>query len=1150
MPENGHMTRAGQSLSEFRAMPEDPEDGDQVAPTGSSMRTTLPTGMVTFLMSDVEGSTRLWETGEVSTAAAITRHYELMHSIIARHHGVLPLEQGEGDSVVGAFEKPSEGLEAAREILEAMADEPWPTDPPLRVRLALHTGETNLRDSANYYGRTIIRCARLRAIAHGGQALVSDMTHDLVTDHLRPDVSLRPLGIHQLKDLGSPERVWQLCHPRLQIDFPELRSLSAVPNNLPVQVSSFVGRSLELASISEAIRHSRLVSCVGSGGCGKTRLALQVGAEIVDEHPGGTWWVDLSPVSDPVLVGEGLASAMGIRPEHDRPLVETLAEQLSGAETLVIMDNCEQVVEAVAHLVDDLLRRTPNLRVLTTSREPLGVAGEVVWRVPSLDEETATELFVERAGQVRPGYKKNAEENEVLLDICRRLDGVPLAIELAAARMRMMPAARIAAALDDRFRLLTGGDRTAMARQRTLEASIDWSHELLEEPERILLRRLSVFANGFTLEAAELVCSDSDLDAYAILELVTRLVDKSLVQAMSGQRNPRFRLLDTIRHYAGNRLVDSGDAGPTRERHFEYFLGLAERAAPEIVGADGPVWLADLELEHENIRMALEWIDGRQQPEHFYRLVTALALFWELRGYLESGGRWFERALRPEDEPSVHRARALWGAAHVALYGDDHETAGRRAPEALEMAEALDDKWAIARSLNTISYVLMWFDGPSALTSLERSIELGRAIGDEWAIADGLKMVTSAQMAHNALEELTVTVTELEEVSTRLHNKFFTAWCHFVHGVIARRHGELDLARRELERSIDLCREVGDPATGGVAMAFLGELDVRTGNPDAGRARFYDILGRADGSGALGGAFAAAFLTEMLIGRGEFPEAALFVDRLVGAASLPLFRAWAYCLQGWLRSSTGDHEGADAALQVAQEAAVQAADPWVAVQVADGLGRHAQLIGDLVHSESWHHQALSLAYSGGLRLDVVTSLEALGAIAAERESYVEAVRLFGAADALARAMGFVRGPDRESERADHLELARERLETDVFEEALAEGSALTMDEAVGYASRARGERKRPSYGWDGLTPTEVRVAELVGEGLTNPQIAERMFIARGTVKVHVGHIFTKLTVRTRSELAAEVARRVALVPPKNLGTDPHDMQIGSTSRLT
>ncbi len=728
------MTNRVRHLSEFRLMAADGVGGRASEVTAPSVHSELPTGTVTFLLSDVEGSARLWEEGEVTAAAAVSHHYELMHRIIVRHHGGLPLEQGEGDSVVGVFESPSDACEAAREILATFAAVDWPTEVPLRVRIALHTGETTLRDSANYYGRTVIRCARLRAIAHGGQALVSDATRDLVADRLGADVTLRPLGFHRLKDLDRPERVWQLCHPQLEADFPGLRSLNALPNNLPVQVSSFVGRPTELASISETIGQARLTTCVGSGGCGKTRLALQVGAELAHEHSGGTWWVDLAPVSDPLLVGEGLVRAMGLRSEHDRPLVEVLAEQLSGAETLVILDNCEQVVDAVAQLVEGLLHAVPNLRVLATSREPLGLPGEIVWRLPSLEDQAAVELFIERARQVRPRYQPLPEEVDGILDICRRLDCLPLAIELAAARMRMMPVARIAAALDDRFRLLTGGGRTAMARQRTLEASIDWSHDLLEEAERTLLRRLSVFVGGFTLEAAENVCADTELDRYAILELLTHLVDKSLAQAFSNEGSDRFRLLDTIRHYAGARLVDAGEADSTRERHFNYFLDLAERAAPELPGADGPEWLVQLELDHENLRAALEWIDGKQLPELFDRLVTSLALFWELRGHLQSGGRWFERALRPQHEPSVAHARALWGAAHVALYGDDHETAMRRAPEALSMAEAVGDEWAVARALNTIGYVQQWFDGPAARQALERSIALGRTIGDDWAM--------------------------------------------------------------------------------------------------------------------------------------------------------------------------------------------------------------------------------------------------------------------------------------------------------------------------------------------------------------------------------------------------------------------------------
>ena len=647
-------------LAEFSEMGA-PVDEHSVRQELTADARRLPDGTVTFLMTDVEGSTRLWEAGEDVANTAITRHYQLLHAAIARHGGSLPLEQGEGDSVVGVFAAASDALEAALDVLKGLEEESWPTSSPVRVRMALHTGDAQLRDGANYHGRTIIRCARLRAIAHGGQALVSDSTRNLVADRLPAGVSLRAMGVHRLKDLGRSERVWQLCHPQLACDFPELRSLDSVPNNLPTQLTTFVGRSVELAGIRDALGDARLVTCVGAGGSGKTRLALQVAAEVADEHPGGTWWVDFSPISDPDLVPDALARVLGLRPEHDRALIEILAEQLGSQDALLVLDNCEQIVDAAAHLVDALLRGAPSLHVLATSREPLGVPGELSWRVPSLDDETAAELFVERARQVRPGYAVLPQEAAVISDICRRLDGLPLAIELAAAQTRIMHPSRIATALDDRFRLLTGGSRTAIARQRTLEASIAWSHDLLDAPAQVLFRRLSVFAGGFTLEAVENICTDEALDAYAVLEFLTRLVDKSLVQTHTDEGGTRYRLLDSIRHYAGARLMDAGDTDSVRKRHFDYFLRLAEQAEPELVGPRGPSWLATLELEHENLRTALEWVDGAGPHEHLLRMVTALALFWELRGHLESGGRWFARALAHDEGPSVIRARACGG---------------------------------------------------------------------------------------------------------------------------------------------------------------------------------------------------------------------------------------------------------------------------------------------------------------------------------------------------------------------------------------------------------------------------------------------------------------------------------------------------------
>ena len=433
----------------------------------------LPTGVVTFLLSDVAGSAQLWEGDEELMRAAIARHYELLGTAIALHNGVRPVEQGEGDSVVGAFSHPSDAVAAALDVQRAFAEEPWPEDARLRVRLALHTGEAQLRDEGRYVGRAVIRCARLRGVAHGGQTLLSATTRDLVADRLPPGATVRDLGTHRLKDLGQPERVWQLCHPEIPEDFPPLRSLNAVRNNLPAQLTSFVGRDRELAEVGQALEAARLVTLTGAGGCGKTRLALHAAAEAADRYLDGVRWVELAPVSDGSRVAYTVARTFGLVEEEGRPSSTRCASSLPASAVLVILDNCEHVVEPCAELAQALLGAAPGLRVLATSREPLGVPGELIWRVPSLDEDAGVRLFVERAAQVRPGFSAEGADGEAVAQICRRLDGLPLAIELAAARVRMMPPAQIAAALDDRFRLLTGGGRTSMPRQQTLE-TVRW----------------------------------------------------------------------------------------------------------------------------------------------------------------------------------------------------------------------------------------------------------------------------------------------------------------------------------------------------------------------------------------------------------------------------------------------------------------------------------------------------------------------------------------------------------------------------------------------------------------------------------------------------------------------------------------------------
>ena len=1091
---------------------------------------SLPTGTVTFLLSDVAESTMLWEEGEDAAAAAVARHYELLDAAISCHGGVRPIEQGEGDSVVAAFVSPADALAAALDAQRAFVAEPWPTAHPVRIRVALHTGEARLRDEGNYFGPTIIRCARLRSAGHGGQTLLSDAVRDAVVDVLTDDVTLRSLGTHRLKDLTEPERVWQLCHPDIPAEFPSLVSLDAFPNNLAAPLTAFVGRDPEIAALRDVLDRNRLVTLTGAGGCGKTRLALQLAAEVVEDHPGGTWWVELAAVSDPETVTAVVATTLGVRAEPERPLVETLIEYLRGRNVLIVLDNCEQVVGASAGLAEELLGSVPGLVMMTTSREALGVAGEVVWRVPSLDAASAASLFVDRATAARPGFAPDSTDSEAIVRICERLDGIPLAIELAAARTRMMRPAEIAAGLDGRFRLLTGGARTALPRQQTLEASVAWSHDLLDEPQRIAFRRLSVFRGGFTLEAAEVVCADGTVDRYAVLDLLGRLVDKSLVQAADRGLQTRYRLLETIRQYAGDRLIESGESEAVRARHCAWFADYAELAAPELERADGAVWLARLDAEHDNLQAALEWADAAGDHEVVLRMVAALCLFWEARGHRHQGigGRWLARALAAESGPSVAHARALWAAGHMGIYGGDIAVTLMRAPEALAMAEEIGDQWTLVRATNTYNFLVGNFDPPTGLTAIAANIAVARSIDDDWAVADGLKVMSIVLGVAGDYPGVMRVGTELLQLASRIGNKFFLAWAHAVLGYVACHHGDVATARDRLDAALALCDDIGDPITRWLALCWLGEVDALTGDYDVARGRYEAVLSQgfaADGD--LARHWAIPDLGGLLLGLGDIEGARTVIEPALEdfQTEVPLISAPFHLTHAELSMAIGDDDGARVALDSARVQITAIGNPMLEAALAEHSGRLAYRMGDTAGSQDFHHQALTVRHREGLLPGIVESLEALGVIAADQQSAREAARLLGAASAIRQQLGLVRRPVDHASFEDGRTRAAEQLDSAEFAAAWTEGEALTIDEVVAYASRARGERKRPSSGWASLTPTELDVAKLTAEGLTNPEIGERLFIGRGTVKTHLSHIFTKLSVSTRAELASQVTRR-------------------------
>lgn len=915
------------------------------------------------------------------------------------------------------------------------------------------------------------------------------------------------------------------------LDDVDDRAVDAVTGrtNLSVPLSSFVGRTDEIASLGAEIRAQRLLTITGSGGCGKTRLALEVAWAELDGSSDGVWWVELAPIGDPERVAAELAQVIGLREEFGRPIGDTLAEGLREFDGLVVLDNCEHVLGGVRPLADQLLRRCPTLQLLTTSREPLGVTGETTWRVPSLDRDAGAELFVQRAHSARPDFDPDAEELAAVGRIVDRLDGIPLAVELAAARVRMMSPSGIESALEDRFRLLTGGSRTSLARQQTLEASVAWSYDLLDADEQAVARRLAVMSD-FTLDAAEAVAADDRVSPSQVLDLLTNLVDKSIVRVDHTHPVGRYRFLESIRQFLHGRLVESGEAERVRALHLGHFLALTESVEPEIAFADSARLLAMLELEHDNLEAALDFADATGRREEALRLAASMALFWELRGHLGRGSRWLARLLDQVGvEASPWRGRACWGAAHIGLYGGDVETMGARAPEALELAERFDDDWTRARALNTIGFATAIMDPAQARPGLERSVELGIRIGDDWAVLNSSKMMTAAGWA---AQDETVVMADLEVLRDRaapLGATYFLAWYHGLRGYFLTRRGELAQARRELDTAIEMCDLVGEPVTGSMSRAWRWAIDVMEGEYDEAGRGSAALLERASASGGgLAIADLLANLGRIAIAQGDAEAAVGLLAPAYDAQrehGIPFLLATMGMPLATAHRITGDLDRAGALLDDLAGLADGLGNDWVGA-VVDLERSCVALAGDDVGgAEDLAHSALATFVRLGRRPDVVAAIEQLGCIAASLDSGAEALRCFGAAHAARAGIGLATPAPVADAIEQWRETLVEALGADAVEGYWAEGVALGLDGAVEYVSRARGERKRPSAGWASLTPTERRVVELVAEGLTNPQIAEKMFVARGTVKVHVSHIFAKLGLSNRAELAALATRR-------------------------
>ena len=802
----------------------------------------LPSGTVTFLLTDIEGSTALWERDRAAMAAAVERHFALLREAIAAQDGVL--FKTVGDAVQAVFPTAPDAIVAAVAAQRALLAGDWGAIGPLRVRMAMHAGEAMVLNG-EYHGPLLNRAARLLVIGHGSQVLLSETVATLARDALPPETNLRELGEHRLPDLLEPESVFQLLHPTLPADFPPLRSLSDRLHTLPYQATAFLGRDHDLARIV-ALLHDptvRLVTLTGPGGTGKTRLALQAAAEVLDAYPDGVFFVPLAALTDARLVPSAVASGLGLREAGGPSPAEAVRQALAGKRLLLVLDNLEQIAEA-APFVADLVAASPELQVLATSRVPLRLRAEHEYPVLPLglpprhgaspEEDLASpavQLFVERAQAVKPGFILTPETAPAVAEIVRRLDGLPLAIELAAARVRILPPAALLARLEKRLPLLTGGPRDAPARQQTLRDAIGWSHDLLTPAEQTLYQRLAVFAGGAALEAVEAVANpEGHLDVLAGLD---RLVEHSLLRSGEGvDGEPRFTMLETIREYGLERLEERGEAEATRRAHAGVFLALAEEAEPELTGPEQVTWLDRLEVEHDNLRASLGWaLDA--DPQIALRLAGALGWFWFLRGYLNEGRDWLDRTLAVGGEPGPLHVRAFSAAGRLARHRGDYQKAIGLQETSLELARTFQDRRAEALALFELGALAGLAEGDAAREAAltEASLAVWRELGDSWGIARTLNNLGYEAYLQGDLNAAVPLLDEGVTLARAAGDRSVLAYILDSRGVVAEAQGELERATDLYKEALALAQQIGNRLVEAFALSSLAGMAVRQGQP-------------------------------------------------------------------------------------------------------------------------------------------------------------------------------------------------------------------------------------------------------------------------------------------------------------------------------
>ncbi|MFT3896018.1 MAG: adenylate/guanylate cyclase domain-containing protein [Anaerolineales bacterium] len=828
----------------------------------------LPTGIVTFLFTDIQGSTKLSQEYPSDMPVMLARHNEILRNEIEASNGFV--FQVVGDSFSAAFHQPSDALHAALNAQQRLQMEAW-SPAPIKVRMGIHTGTAQLdvdsRENLYKGYATLALTQRVMSAGHGGQILISKATHQAIQGDLPAETQLKDMGECRLKDVMHIEHLYQVSAPNLLSEFPPLKTQELSSNNLPAQLTSFIGREKEIEEIKGLLAANRMVTLTGSGGAGKTRLSLQVGTQGLNQFSNGVWLLELAPITDPALVPQALLSIFNLRESSHRSIDEVLIEYLRTRNILLVLDNCEHLIEASAQLSERLLQACPHLKILASSREALGIAGEIAYHVPSLqapnpadlppldqlEKMDSIRLFMDRARTSKPDISLTKDNASFIAQICFRLDGIPLAIELAASRVKVLTPEQIASRLDDRFRLLTGGSRTALPRQQTLRAMIDWSYSLLSDDEKTLFRRLAVFVGGWTLEAAESVCGKEG-SGFDVMELLTRLVDKSLVVITESELGMRYHRLETIRQYSREKFFETDEVEAMRDRHLDYFVQFAEQADENLKGSEQLLWQKCMSVEQDNLRAALEWAFDKH-PYSALRIVGAANLYWTAAGYSAEGFRLTQKALEQvqqnpfikgttAEQRQVARAKALRGMTRLYLSLGDNARAKRTAEESVAIYRRSKDQRGLSFALVILAYPLEFLgERELAETILKESYLMARGEKDHYVMCRALNMLARVTVAlRHDLDKAQKCIDESLRRAREFGLRSQEAQAQEVAAAIALHRNDHNEARTHYNESVKLYEEIDARFNVVLEKSNLAHMERKLGNYEDALAYYRETI--------------------------------------------------------------------------------------------------------------------------------------------------------------------------------------------------------------------------------------------------------------------------------------------------------------------